>query len=303
MELLQLRYFLEVARSQHVTKTAQRLHVSQPTVTQALKRLEAELGVALFDHVGRGIRLTQCGEGFLERIEPALALIDEAERSVRSFEEQDSRIIRMDVLAASSLAIDAVAAYSALHPEARFQISHTASEHDCDIVVRMPHRRQRKHAASASNPDNSSSTIRTFAERIMLAIPANAYPGRDELSLADVADEKFILLAGSKNLRDVCDGLCAHHGFSPTAVFESDNPSVVRKMIGLGLGVGFWPEKSWGACSQDGARLVALSEEGFERTIEISLEHNEDEGRKADFHAFMLSYFERAWKSDSCAIH
>lgn len=291
MELLQLRYFLEVARSRHVTKTAKRLHVSQPAVSQALRRLEAELGTELFEHAGRGIRLTRCGEDFLGRIGPAVALIDEAERAARAFASKGPEVIRVDVLAASALAVDAIASYSALHPEARFQISHSAAGGGSDVVVRMPSTGRGERRA----PDAERlAETHAFTERIMLAIPSDAHPGRDELSLSDVSEEKFILLAGSRNLRDVCDALCARHGFSPTAVFESDNPSVVRKMIGLGLGVGFWPEKSWGAGNEDGSsRLVALRENGFERTIEISVKGG---GAQRDFYDFMVAFFENAWE-------
>ena len=61
MELQQLRYFDEVARTQHVTNSAKKLNVAQPALTQSIRRLERELGVTLFERVGRNVRLTACG--------------------------------------------------------------------------------------------------------------------------------------------------------------------------------------------------------------------------------------------------
>ena len=58
MELQQLRYFDEVARTQHVTNSAKKLNVAQPALTQSIRRLERELGVTLFERVGRNVRLS-----------------------------------------------------------------------------------------------------------------------------------------------------------------------------------------------------------------------------------------------------
>ena len=64
MELQQLRYFDEVARTQHVTNSAKKLNVAQPALTQSIRRLERELGVTLFERVGRNVRLTACATRF-----------------------------------------------------------------------------------------------------------------------------------------------------------------------------------------------------------------------------------------------
>ena len=70
MELLQLKYFYAVAKSLHVTNTAQELHVAQPALTQSIKRLESELGVKLIKTRGRNIVLTEYGEFLKGEIAP-----------------------------------------------------------------------------------------------------------------------------------------------------------------------------------------------------------------------------------------
>ena len=322
MELLQLRYFLEVAESEHVTHSAQKLRVSQPSLTQAISRLERELGVQLFEPEGRGIRLTEAGRFYSKRIAKAVGEIDSATSELARFDEERSSIVRINVVSASNIVVDAVAEWRTQHPAAKFQIvsSETASKIEpCDIEVRMQ---------TGKTPEAKGA--RLFKERIMLAVPTtngdeteelNAgfrdnsgkgeRPGGEErdiaasdalangrgeaISLAQMQNSGFIMLAGSRNISNLCLSQCAKLGFRPTIAFESDNPSVVRKMIGLGLGVGFWPEHSWGELGA-GARLAPILEPGFVRTIEVARTRHGGSNEQADgFYSFLLQRFEARW--------
>ncbi len=322
MELLQLRYFLEVAESEHVTHSAQKLRVSQPSLTQAISRLERELGVQLFEPEGRGIRLTEAGRFYSKRIAKAVGEIDSATSELARFDEERSSIVRINVVSASNIVVDAVTEWRAQHPAAKFQIvsSETASKIEpCDIEVRMQ---------TGKTPEAKGA--RLFKERIMLAVPTTnsdeaeepdagfrdnpekgERPGGEErdiaasdalanglgeaISLAQVQNSGFIMLAGSRNISNLCLSQCAKLGFRPTIAFESDNPSVVRKMIGLGLGVGFWPEHSWGKLGA-GARLAPILEPGFVRTIEVARTRHGGSNEQADgFYSFLLQRFEARW--------
>lgn len=322
MELLQLRYFLEVAESEHVTHSAQKLRVSQPSLTQAISRLERELGVQLFEPEGRGIRLTEAGRFYSKRIAKAVGEIDSATSELARFDEERSSIVRINVVSASNIVVDAVAEWRTQHPAAKFQIvsSETASKIEpCDIEVRMQ---------TGKTPEAKGA--RLFKERIMLAVPTTngdetgesdagfrdnpgkgERPGGEErdiaasdalanglgeaISLAQMQNSGFIMLAGSPNISNLCLSQCAKLGFRPTITFESDNPSVVRKMIGLGLGVGFWPEHSWGELGA-GARLAPILEPGFVRTIEVARTRHGGSNEQADgFYSFLLQRFEARW--------
>ena len=73
MELLQLRYFVVTAKEQNMTRAAELLHIAQPALSQSVKRLEEEMGVRLFDRVGKRIRLNDAGRELLRTAEPMLA--------------------------------------------------------------------------------------------------------------------------------------------------------------------------------------------------------------------------------------
>ena len=70
MELTHIKYFLEVARTEHVTKSAKTLCIVQPALTHALHKLEDELGVKLFQASGRSIKLTEAGNYFYKKVLP-----------------------------------------------------------------------------------------------------------------------------------------------------------------------------------------------------------------------------------------
>lgn len=286
MELQQLRYFDEVARTQHVTNSAKKLNVAQPALTQSIRRLERELGVKLFERSGRNVRLTACGTALEKRIAPLLAALDELPEELAVVAGRERAAVRLAIESASGLAVDAIAAYRARHPDARFVVTQETATRRWDLRIRTVH-------ADGANP-----SARRFAERIGVAVPAER--GADgPLALADLADEPFICLAGSRTFRAVCDEACAQAGFAPRVAFESDSPAVVKNMIGLGLGVGFWPERSWGGLEDSSATLAAIADAPFARTIEIEPAQGPLNEEAAAFRGFLVSYFEERWSEPS----
>ena len=256
MELQQLRYFDEVARTQHVTNSAKKLNVAQPALTQSIRRLERELGVTLFERVGRNVRLTACGEALQKRIAPLLAALDELPEELAVVAGQQRAAVHLAIESASGLAVDAIAAYRSAHPDARFVVTQEASSRRWDLRVRTVR-------AESADP-----RARRFFERIGIAVPAER-ASQEPLPLSDLADEPFICLAGSRTFRAVCDEACAHAG-SCRAWRSKRQPRRGEDMIGLGLGVGFWPERSWGGLDDSSARLASIADAPFARTIEIA---------------------------------
>jgi DNA-binding transcriptional LysR family regulator len=84
MELRHLRYFVAVAEEQNVTRAAARLHVSQPPLSRQIRDLEDELGVALFEHGAKSVKLTDVGRAFLNEARAVLQRADEAVQMVKA---------------------------------------------------------------------------------------------------------------------------------------------------------------------------------------------------------------------------
>ena len=289
MELLQLKYFLAVAENEHMTNTAKQLHIAQPALTQSIHRLEQELGVSLFERAGRGIRLSSAGAYVRDRVKPAMETLENVARDVQLFQQGEQGVVRVGVHAASGVAIDGIAAYSELNPHVSFDVTQDERERHRDVIVTTITPR------GSSTVENATEKT-PFSERIGIAVPAGSTLG-EIASLSDFANERFIALAGSRRFREVCDTFCARRAFTPHIAFESDNPLVVKKMIGLGLGVGFWPDHSWGDLDPASCRLVHLRETEFMRDVIVAKTSRCTPDSEAQrFYEFLLDYVAKRWE-------
>lgn len=263
MELTQMRYFLTVAETQHITRSAAQLHIAQPALTQSIHKLEESLGVRLFAAKGRNIVLTPCGRYLQKQLTPLLRQLDELPQHLQLIDEQESRTVRLNVLSASTLVTQAIIAYQSERRDLNFRFLQNAPEELCDIEIRTEH---------VYTPERRRSGARfVCTEKILLAVPNRApYTGLRSIRMAEVADAGFICLLASKQFRAICDKFCRHIGFTPKIAFESDSPAAVRNMIAANMGVGFWPEFTWGHIDSDRVRLLEIEDAFCHRDLIVT---------------------------------
>lgn len=263
MEITQIKYFLEVAESQHMTQSAQKLHIAQPALSQSIKRLENELGVELFMPKGRNIVLTKHGEYLKNQLLPVIEKLDSLPANLQKMANINNKTIHLNVLAASNMITEAIIEYEASHDDINFQLIQNAQEDNFDIEITT------KMFYQLS--EDSSDFEFSCPESIYLAVPSNSdLANSKSLKLEDVKNEEFISLLGSKQFRYICDKFCRHAGITPKIIFESDSPAAVKNMIAANLGIGFWPEFTWGKIDNDKVKLVEISEPKCSRDIVIS---------------------------------
>lgn len=294
MELTQLRYFLEVAKTQHVTKSAETLHVAQPALTQAIHRLENELEVPLFSSKGRNIVLTPYGKYFYEKLEPLLKSLNELPENLREMAKTENTTIHLNVLAASSLVTEAIIEYQKIDDALHIQI-HQNEKNDMDDIRVTTEISARTHENKTSDDSNFICT-----EKIFLAVPnIQEFQEKKEITFEGIKSigQKwgFVSLLGSKHLRSICDKYCADAGIKPNIIFESDNPASVKNMIAANIGIGFWPEFSWGALDTSRVRLLKITKPDCKRDILITCKKNKAENSHVEnFYKFLTGYFKMA---------
>ena len=285
MELTQIRYFLEVAETQHMTASAERLHIAQPALSQAIRRLEKELGVPLFAPKGRNIVLTPYGKYLQQQLIPLMQQLDKLPEMLRTMAQLECETVHLNVLAASALVTDAVIQYQNAHGDLNFQLlqNDCSDIFDIEIAARL---------SQQAKPEQARDQF-VCTEKIFLAVPNNEkYAGRNSIRLEEVAGEGFISLMGSKQFRPICDKFCRQAGIRPNIIFESDNPAAVKNMIAANLGIGFWPEFTWGKLDTGRVRLLEIDTTRCSRDIVITLNRNKaDNSRVEAFFAFLKAYF------------
>ena len=98
MDLLQLQYFLKLANIQHVSKTAELLHISQPSLSATIKKLEVELGVPLFTRKGRSITLSPYGEAYKSYVEEAFLALENGKRTIDTMLKTEAGTLNLGML-------------------------------------------------------------------------------------------------------------------------------------------------------------------------------------------------------------
>ena len=287
MEINQMRYFLEVASTQHVTRSAERLHIAQPALSKAIHNLEQELGVPLFASKGRNIVLTEYGKYLQEKMSGIISEIDDLPQELKSMADRENATIHLKVLAASTLITDAIIEYRRKHPKINFQLMQNDQSKIYDISVTT----ERVKSEEIFNSENRFELI----EKIFLAVPAeHRLAKREKINLTEVEKDGFISLMGSKQLRWICDKFCRQAGFEPRIIFESDNPAAVKNMVCSNMGICFWPEVSWGNLQTGSAVLLEIEQPLCEREIIFKCRENKLDNRAVrDFFEFLQEFFDR----------
>jgi DNA-binding transcriptional LysR family regulator len=242
MELQQLEYFRVVARTQHVSQAAEELGITQPALSRAISRLERDLGVSLFDHHGRSVRLNRYGQAFLQYVERSLTALDQGRREIAELSDRDAGVIAFGFAHALGTRVvpDLIAGFRQQHPRARFQLVQNASHIilaeleagnvDLALVSPMPPAGERIES------------IELASEELVLAVPHDhRFSRRASVRLHELHDDTFVCLRQGYGLRALTDEFCKRAGFTPKIAFEGEEIATLRGLVAVGLGVAIIP--------------------------------------------------------------
>ena len=263
MDLQQLQYFQAVARTEHVTQAAEELGITQPALSRALARLERDLGVSLFDHRGRSVRLNRHGNAYLRHVERALAALEEGRRELADLSDRESGVIAFGFAHALGTRIvpDLIASFRAEHPRARFQLVQNASH----IILNELEAGGVDLALVSPVPATSEriESLELATEELFLVVPHDhRFAKRRSVRLAELRDDTFVCLRTGFGLRTLTDEFCLRAGFVPKIAFEGEEIATLRAIVAAGLGVAIIP-----ATAETGPPEIRISDPVCRRSI------------------------------------
>lgn len=245
MELRQLRYFLAVAEELHFGRAAARMHITQPPMSQQIRRLEEELGVRLFDRSRRSVRLTRAGKTLLEEARKALAQAERVEDVARRLRE--GAIGQLTVGFVGSALYGPLPrmlrAFRSREPAVELSLRENVTpalvEDICD----------RRIDVAFVRPPVVETVIQSrvvASEPLLAAIPAG-HPlcrHKQPIPLSAFAEEAFVLFARQlgPGYLDAVLQACRRAGFTPVQTYQATQIHTIVGLVAAGLGVSLVPQ-------------------------------------------------------------
>jgi LysR family hydrogen peroxide-inducible transcriptional activator len=249
LQLHQLRYALAIAREGSFTRAAEKLYLAQPSLSVQIRKLEQELGVRLFERLGRRAVPTRAGDLFVIQAERVLAELDLLHEQMEQIKSVRGGRLALGVLPSvgTRLLPDVLRAYHQRHPgvevvmleqdiDASAEFQRRVNQGELDLaVVRMP----------ATMPGVRAQTL-IREPMVALLPPGHRLAGQSCVRLAQLAGEMFVALRSGGGLRVLMNEMCERAGFTPEVSVETGQLSMIWSMVQAGMGVAILPRLAAG---------------------------------------------------------
>lgn len=228
MNLRQLHYFYDAAQSKNLAKTAEQYRVPASTVSTAIKRLEDELGVQLFDRTSNRIILNHKGKILARELKTAFDIIDDAINRITAVKVERSQI-KILIHARSKWITDLITEYKTDNPHINFIISNDyalTDFDDFDIIID-----EEKEAYS-----NWYRFLLSVEMICVKAASGNPLTQR-ELTFKQLKNEGFILPSAGNGMRDLYERCCKKHGMKPNIAIECNEWQFLQHYVSTDMGL------------------------------------------------------------------
>lgn len=279
MELRHLRYFIAVAEELHFTRAAERLHIGQPPLSQAIQALEADVGAQLFARTKRSVRLTEAGKLFLADARRILALSEQAAETARRAERGEAGELRVGFTFSTPLTpffAAVINRYRSAYPHVRLTLLEMATLRQLDGLsqrtldlgfIRPPERA----------PAEELKLTPMRQDPLVAVLPTTGPLARKKtIAMRDLEGMPFVMYppgAGTGIYPQIFK-LCRDAGFVPYVALEAGEASTIIGLVAAGCGVSLLPA-SFDRIRLDGVCYRPISDEAATTTLLLAQRRDE----------------------------
>jgi len=271
MNLRELQYLVALAEHRNFRRAADACFVTQPTLSTQIRKLEDELGVALFERTSRGVMLTQAGQDALGRARRIIAEMEGMREAARRLSHPEEGMARLGVFPTIGpyLLPEVMPAVRARFP--RLQLLLTEEKSDL-LLARLAEGRLDAAILALPVHDETLHVEPLFEEPFLLAVPTtHKLARRSTLRMEELARHELMLLEDGHCLRDQALEVCGLSGARERAEFRATSLETLRQMVLAGLGLTLMPALAVRGMGSDGDRLHFLRFEDASPSRHIAL--------------------------------
>jgi LysR family hydrogen peroxide-inducible transcriptional activator len=244
MEMHEVRYFLAACETLNFHRAADRCHVTQPALTRAIQKLEAELGSQLFSRNKGAVHLTEFGRMMRPHLQDVLGRTDHARNMARGFLKLEGAPLTLGVMCTIGpvLFVGFLNAFREKHPGIEITVVEGVPARLSELLLKGS-----LDVALMAQPeafDERLKVVPVYTERFGLAFPAgHPFEQRNTLHVTDVRDETYLSRVNCE-YRDYLIELCGEYGVGFQRGFRSEREDWIMTMVAAGMGICFLPEYS-----------------------------------------------------------
>ena len=270
MDVRHLRYFVAVAETGSFSRAARRCSIAQPSLSQQIQRLEAEIGRPLFDRLGRSIALTPAGTTLLPRARRILDEMREASHELAMGDESGSGVLAVGAIPtlAPYVLPKAVLSFTQSCPRATLELSEDLTDRLIEALIAAE-----LDLALVSTPiDHDGIELSVLGrDPFIVAVPrSHPLAGRESIALEELAEQPCVVLDEAHCLGQQVEELCRVMKLHLRVACRASQLSTLLELVALDLGVALVPELATHAISPDRCRFLRIGDESPYREVAVA---------------------------------
>src|ERR1700759_237144 len=272
MDLRQLRYLVALADERHFTRAAEREHIAQPALSQQIRRLEEEVGVALVERTTRRVSITEAGELLVARARRILSELNAAEaalEALRGVLTGHVSVGAMHTMGPVDVSL-ALAIFHQRHPGVELTVLEQSSEELAEML--RDDVLDLAYLSVTERIESHGLGLHQLVSEELVVILPRAHPLAKQagVRMSELAGEQFISYREGSRLREILNLAAREAKFDPQVMLESNESRRIRRLVGRGMGVAVLPRSDTEGAGDADIAVVNLDQPAPTRDITLA---------------------------------